>query len=132
VTDFAKAFPKIPSAGLGGLFDVPYHNATAATLLALEQVHGDVSGSERRFMAALAKVRLEAPDGRTTLDSRHRAIAPNYVWQLQGPHLVPRVTRTIPNVDPSFGGFFTSHDPPPSKTTPACRRGNPPRWARSG
>jgi branched-chain amino acid transport system substrate-binding protein len=132
VTDFAKAFPKIPSAALGGLFVVPYYNAMAATLLALEQVHGELSDGELRFMAALAKVTLDAPTGRTTLDARHRAIAPNYVWQLQGTHLVPRVIRTIPNVDPSFGGYFKPSNPPPSTATPACTRGNPPPWARSG
>lgn len=131
LTDFAKAFRRVPSAQLGGVFAVPYYDAMAATLAALDRVHGDLSGGERGFMAALAKVTLDAPNGRTTLDSRHRAIAPNYVWQLQGPSLQPRVIRTIPNVDPTFGGYFTSHDPPPSETTPACRRGNPPPWARS-
>jgi branched-chain amino acid transport system substrate-binding protein len=131
--DFAKAFRRVPSAQLGGIFAVPYYDAMAATIAALEQVHGDLSGGERRFMAALAKVTLDAPNGRTTLDSKHRAIAPNYVWQLQwqGTRLVPRVIRTIPNVDPTFGGYFTSHDPPPSETTPACKHGIPPPWARS-
>jgi hypothetical protein len=93
-------------------------------------VHGETSDDERAFMAALARVRLDAPDGSTTLDSNHEAIAPNYVWQLRGPHLVPRIIRTIPNVDPSFGGYFKPTDPPPRETTPACRRRTPTPWAR--
>ena len=94
------------------------------------EVHGDLSGGERRFMAALAKVTLDAPNGRISLDSKHLGIGPNYLWQLQGPKLKPVVIRTIPRVDASFGGYFKPTDPPPSKTTPACVKRTPPPWAR--
>ena len=99
----------------------------AATLQALDEVHGDLSGGEKRFMAALAKVTLDAPNGRISLDSKHLGIGPNYVWQLQGPKLKPVVIRTIPRVDASFGGYFKPTDPPPSETTPACVKRTPPR-----
>ena len=128
-TAFTRAFPRIPKFLLG-FFDVPYYNAMAATLQALDEVHGDLSGGERRFMAALAKVTLDAPNGRISLDSKHLAIGPNYLWQLQGPKLKPVVIRTIPRVDASFGGYFKPTDPPPSETTPACVKRTPPAWAR--
>ena len=48
----------------------------AATLQALDEVHGDLSGGERRFMAALAKVTLDAPNGRFSLDSKHLGSGP--------------------------------------------------------
>jgi hypothetical protein len=128
-TAFTHAFPTIPKS-LSGFFDVPYYNAMAATLQALDEVHGDLSGGERRFMAALAKVTLDAPNGRISLDSRHLGIGPNYLWQLQGPKLKPVVIRTIPRVDASFGGYFKPTDPPPHETTPACVKRTPPRWAR--
>jgi len=127
--EFARAFPKIPKLLLG-FFDVAYYNAMAATLQALDEVHGDLSGGEKLFMAALAKVTLDAPNGRISLDAKHLGIGPNYVWQLQGPKLKPVVIRTIPRVDASFGGYFKPTDPPPSKTTPACVKRTPPRWAR--
>jgi branched-chain amino acid transport system substrate-binding protein len=128
-TAFTRAFPRIPKGDVG-LFDVAYYNAMAATLQALDRVHGDLSGGERRFMAALAKVTLDGPNGRISLDSKHLGIGPNYLWQLQGPKLKPVVIRTIPRVDASFGGYFKATDPPPSKTTPACVKRTPPPWAR--
>jgi branched-chain amino acid transport system substrate-binding protein len=128
-TAFTHAFPRIAKS-LSGIFDVPYYDAMAATLQALDQVHGDLSGGERRFMAALAKVTLDAPNGRISLDAKHLGIGPNYVWQLQGPKLKPVVIRTIPRVDASFGGYFKPTDPPPSETTPACVKRTPPPWAR--
>ena len=102
-----------------------------AIVQALDGVHGNLSGGERAFMAALAKVKLDSPAGELTLDARHLGVAPNFVWQLRGPKLVPHVIRTIPRVDPSFGGYFKPTDPPPSPTTPACVRRTPPPWGRS-
>jgi hypothetical protein len=32
----------------------------------------------------------------------------------------------VPNVDQTFGGYFSGSDPLPSKTAPACRHGTPP------
>jgi len=126
-TDFAKHFP---DSQVTGYFDVPYYNSMTATLKALDAVDGDLSDGQRRFQAALARLELDAPNGKTKLDARHRAIAPNYLWQLQGPKLTPQVIRTIPSVPTSFGGYFTAKDPPPTLQTPACKKGNPPPWAR--
>ena len=69
---------KIPWAGT--YFDIFYHDATAATLKALAAVHGDLSGGEHRFMAALADVHLASPLGSIRLDKDHQAIASNYVY----------------------------------------------------
>lgn len=124
-----KEFPEIAKNYLGGPFDYGYYEAMAATLQALDRVHGDLSGGERRFMAALARVRLNAPNGRTTLDANHRAIAPNALFETLTPS-TGRMIRTIPRVDATFGGYFTAKDPPPSKTTPECVKRTPPAWAR--
>ena len=101
----------------------------AATLEALDASGGDLSDGERRFMAALAKVELDAPNGHIRLDRNHQAIAPNYLdrfrtWSVASPY------RTIPEVEHTFGGYFKPRDPPPSKTTPACVKRTPPPWAR--
>jgi YVTN family beta-propeller protein len=127
--EFVRAFPRIPKAEIGQ-FDVGYYNGMAAVLDALDRVHGDLSAGEKRFMTALAHVFLDSPIGRVSLDSRHQGIAPNYVWKLEGPNLVPHVIRTIPAVDPTFGGYFKPTDPAPSETTPACVKRTPPPWAR--
>jgi YVTN family beta-propeller protein len=130
IAAFTKTFRKLIPPSETGIFDTPYDDATTAALTALRDVHGDFSGGEKRLMSALARVRLDLPTGFTTLDSRHRAIAPNYVWQLQGPKLHPVVIRTIPAVSASFGGYFKPTDPPPNRSTPACVKRPPPPWAR--
>ena len=113
----------------GGAFDLFYYDAMAATLDALAAVHGDLSADEKPFMAALAHVDLNAPNGRFTPDPHRQAVGPNLVLALQWPKIAFRVLRTIPIVEPSFGGYFTAHDPPPGEQTPKCVKRTPPPWA---
>ena len=80
-------------------------------------------------MAALAKVELDAPNGHIRLGRNHQAIQPSYLVRLRTWN-IGRPYRTIPNVESTFGGYFKPNDPPPSKTTPACHKHNPPPWAR--
>jgi branched-chain amino acid transport system substrate-binding protein len=108
-----------------------YFDAMTAVLTALAQVHGDLSGGERRFQAALAKVRLDSPVGPIRLDHNRQAIAPNYLLRVQSDGS-DRTIRVLPNVDQTFGGYFHSNGPQPGRTYPACRHGHPPPWARSG
>ena len=123
LADVKKAFPGLRGTGTG--FDIYYHDAMLATVEALRAVHGDLSRREQRFMAALAHVRLDSPTGSVRLDASHQAVAPNYLRRLDG-----TLIRSIPAVEHTFGGYFTARDRPPGKTTPVCRRGNPPSWAR--
>ncbi len=129
LSDFRQAFPQLAREA-GNPFDVFYYDAMTATLRALEAVDGDVSGSGPAFMAALSRLELATPNGRTRLDADRQAIAPNYVLQFLGPGFDTRAIRTIPRVERTFGGYFRPEDRPPSKTTPACERGSPPPWAR--
>jgi hypothetical protein len=41
-----------------------------------------------------------------------------------------RTMRVVRDVEQTFGGYFEPDDPPPSRTSPACKQGNPPPWAR--
>ena len=112
-------------------FDYSYYDAMSATLQALDRVHGDLSGGERTFMAALGKVVLNAPNGRTTLGADHQAIAQNTLIQVVAPPL--RQTRDrAPSRRSTTPSAATSrrNDAPPSRTTPVCKHGNPPPWAR--
>jgi ABC-type branched-subunit amino acid transport system substrate-binding protein/streptogramin lyase/predicted Ser/Thr protein kinase len=125
VADFDRHFPEVGGGG-GTAWDVFYYDAMAATLEALTAVHSDLSQGERRFMAALARVRLDSPTGRIRLDSSRQAVGPNYLVRL--PNV--RLDRRIDGVEHTFGGYFTPHDPPPGTTTPVCKRRTPPSWAR--
>ena len=130
---FAKAFPGV-QGGTDFSFDIFYYDAMSAALQALEKAHGDVSGGERRLMAALAKVKLHSPVGLIRLDHDRQAIEPNYLLKVEktadGKFVMPTF-RVIPNVQQSFGGYFHVNEPPASWTYPTCHRANPPPWARS-
>jgi branched-chain amino acid transport system substrate-binding protein len=134
-----KAFPGLepetPLLAAQTVFPHPYYDAMAAVIKALQQVHGDLSGGERRFQAALANVRLDSPIGPIRLDQNRQAILPNYLGQYQrgsSGEVSHRTIQVVPNVDQSFGGYFHTNGPQPSRTYPPCRRGDPPAWARSG
>jgi branched-chain amino acid transport system substrate-binding protein len=128
-----KAFPdQDPSAQL--IFPIVYYDSMQAVVKALEQVHGDLSGGQRRFQAALAKVRLDSPLGPIRLDPNRQAVGANYLDQYQNATggIVQPTIRVVLNVDQTFGGYFHTNRPVPSRTYPPCRHGNPPSWARSG
>ena len=129
--EFRRAFPKLDPQFLG-IFDVDYATAMEATLRALDHAHGDLSHGEAALQAALARLRFVAPDGSPVrLDRQHQAIAPNYLWKVRKADFSnPVLYRVVPAVERTFGGYLTSHDPPPSEQTPACKRRRPPPWAR--
>src|SRR5205085_2085034 len=121
--------PKLSKLFEDTAFDLFYRDAMAATAAALDAAGGDVSGGERRLMAALAKVRLDSPLGPIRLDAQHEAIGPNYLVRFQT-WFTGRAYATVHDVDHTFGGYFGPSDPPPSESTPVCKHGNPPPWAR--
>jgi branched-chain amino acid transport system substrate-binding protein len=113
---------------------VSLRNAMEATLQALEEVDGDLSGGEARFKAALARLDLNGPTGHIRLDANHQAIAATYLNRVSRDAKgkpVLRTIRVVPNVEQTFGGYFNGTTPPPTTTTPACRRATPPPWARA-
>ncbi|MDX6402203.1 MAG: branched-chain amino acid transport system substrate-binding protein [Gaiellaceae bacterium] len=126
--DFVQAFPKLQAPD-----SVPYFEAMEALLEALARVHGDLSHRERGLMAALAKLRFDSPEGPYRVDSRHQAVTPIYLGRMQrdaNGKLVVRQTRLVPNVEQTFGGYFSGTTPAPSRTQPTCRHGHPPAWTR--
>ena len=126
------AFPRLDPAE-SGVFDTDYYGAMRGIVKALIADDGELSDGGRRFQHALARVELDLPNGHIRLNSRHQAIGPNYLMRLTRPNLTQeRLVRAIPNVEPTFGGYFTAHDPRPSFATPACSRGHVAAWARSG
>jgi branched-chain amino acid transport system substrate-binding protein len=133
MSSLGKAYPNIVALE-PSIFGIAYYDAMEAVLKGLEQVHGDLSGGERRFQTALANVQLDGPYGPIRLDANRQAIAPNYLVQWQGDGKEGYVDRTIgviTSVDQTFGGYFHTNGPLPSRTYPACHRANPPLWARS-
>jgi hypothetical protein len=110
-------------------FDLFYRDDMAATLAALDATGGDLSGGERRFMTALAKVKLDSPLGPIRLDARHEAIGSNYLARFST-WFYAKSYSIVHGVDHTFGGYFGPNDPPPGETTPTCKAGKTPPWAR--
>lgn len=127
---FAKAFPTIPAASALTPLAVSYRDGVEAVLEALEHGRGATGA---KLTAALARLELNSPAGRVRLDANRQAIAPSYLSRVATDAEGKRSLRTLsvlPNVEQTFGGYFKPGDPAPSRSTPACREGNPPPWAR--
>jgi hypothetical protein len=127
--DSATRFP-----GLQGTADLSSYDAMERVLEALRQVHGDLSHREHRFRQALVRRHFVAPNGQPMyLDGRRQAIVQTYLRRVerdaQG-KLVVRQIGVFPNVEQTFGGYFSQDTPPPSRH-PLCRRWTPPAWVSS-
>jgi branched-chain amino acid transport system substrate-binding protein len=131
LTSFGKAFPQIPSAYALNSLALAYHDGVEAALQALERSGGD--GGEA-LQHALGRLRLRgSPGGPMRLDDRRQAIVPNYLTRVvltpDGKPTVEKL-RVVPNVEQTFGGYFTPQSSPRTRTSPACRKATPPPWAR--
>ena len=105
------------------------------------RARGDRTGARRplRWRAAPegrpARAAPACADAGGTLhfDRNNHAVGSNYVIRVvKAPNgtYVPLTVGVVPNVDESFGGYFTASSPPDSETQPICRKGHVPAWAR--
>jgi branched-chain amino acid transport system substrate-binding protein len=132
VGEIKKAYPEIAPLA-SSVFVYNYYTAMEALIRGLEEVDGDISGGQKALQDALANVELDAAYGRITLDENRQAISDNYVKQIvrdQTGDGVPdvRTIRRIPEVDQSFGGFFTPASPSLDRENPKCEKKDPPPW----
>ena len=123
-------------AGLGpSVFTYGYYTAGQALVKGLEAVDGDIS-DPKALQDALAEVTLsgdEAPWGDVKLDDNRQAISDIFVKRIVKDKTgdgVPDVAtfRRIPEVDQTFGGFFSAESPAPDRQNPKCEKQDPPAW----
>jgi branched-chain amino acid transport system substrate-binding protein len=93
-----------------------------AVARALTSMNGDMS----KFRSALKGQAFTGPNGSNKLDRNRNGIAPNYVSQVKGGSL--HTVYTIPDVDQTFGGFFSAKTKSPGRSSPACVKRTPPKW----
>jgi branched-chain amino acid transport system substrate-binding protein len=115
------------------VFVLGYWSAMTGLAQALEQVHGDISGGQKSLQAALAKQVIDGPYGKISLDANRQAVFDNWVVQITPPAAgsnVPgiKTIERIPNVDQTFGGFFSPTTPAPDRSNPTCTKKTPPPW----
>ena len=123
-------------AGLGpSVFTYGYYTAGQAMIKGLEAVNGDIS-DPKKLQDALAKVTLsgdEAPYGDVKLDENRQAISNVFLKRIvkdkTGDGVADVATfRRIPEVDQTFGGFFSAETPAPDRNNPKCEKRKPPPW----
>jgi branched-chain amino acid transport system substrate-binding protein len=126
-----KWFKEIPPFG-GGVpaqaasgFVYNYFNNTWALIKALQAVKGDLSGGQKKLQQALVAVGnagIPAGYGTITLDKNRQAIQDQYTQQLvlQNGKLAAKTVQSVPKVDQSFGGTFSTSTPAPGRTFPPC------------
>ena len=104
VDAYKKAFPDgLPSPSL---FAHAYYVNTKAVLLALKEVNGDLSGGQKKFQEALAKVKFDSPTGPVSLDANRNGIANQYVTVVAKKDdgtLFNKVQSVTKNVDQTLG-----------------------------
>jgi branched-chain amino acid transport system substrate-binding protein len=115
------------------VFTLGYWSAMTALGLALTKVNGDLSNGQKALQTALATTVVQGPYGKITLDSNRQAVFDNWIVQITAPPSgsnVPGIKTIlrVPNVDQTFGGFFSPSTPAPSRTDPACTKKTPPPW----
>jgi branched-chain amino acid transport system substrate-binding protein len=104
VVDYKAAYPNgFPSPSL---FAHGYYIEAKAMLAALDKVNGDLSGNQAKFRDALAKLELDTPTGKVTLDKNRQAIADIYLTEVakaDDGHLYNKVVKVIPAVNQTLG-----------------------------
>ena len=113
-----KAFPAIPARGAINPTIVPYRDGVEALLEAFARAAAPTGAP---LLEALAAAPARLPDWAGSISTRNRqAIGPNYLSRVAAARGASRIrtVRVVPDVEQTFGGYFTAGDPPPSETTP--------------
>jgi branched-chain amino acid transport system substrate-binding protein len=105
---FVKAYKEAYPDGLPSpsLFAHGYYISTLAMLAALDQVGGDLSDGQKKFRDALAKLQLDTPTGKVSLDANRNAVADIFLTEVaeaEDGHLYNKVVKVIPQVTQTMG-----------------------------
>lgn len=104
VANYKKLFPD--GFNSPSLFAYMYYIETKAVLLALQKVNGDLSGGQKKFQAALAKISFESPTGKVGLDENRQAIVDVFITEVaqdQDGKLYNKVVKAVPQVRQTLG-----------------------------
>ena len=131
-----KAYPDLAGTA-SSVFAYGYYTAMEAVAQALEEVDGDLSDDHAKLNDALSNLELDAPLGTIKLDENRQAIMDNFLQQIGKDTTgdgVPdaKTIKTIPQVDQTFGGFFSPDTPSPDRENPKCEKADPPSWTKQG
>lgn len=127
VKAYQDGFPADKRFASPSLFATNYYNAFKALAIAMDKVGGDVSDGGAKLRAELAKVELDAPNGKIKLDDNRQAIATTFITEvaeLPNGELTNKFVRTVPDVSQTLGLSADAFKAVglPSRTNPECKR----------
>jgi branched-chain amino acid transport system substrate-binding protein len=104
-----------------------YYNDFNAVFEVLNKIKGDLSDGHKKFREELAKLELDAPNGKIKLDQNRQAIGTNFITEvveLPNGDLVNKAVKTVADVKQTLG--FTPEQFAklglPSRTNPECKK----------
>ena len=124
---YQDSFPADKRFAAPSLFATNYYNAFNALKIAMEKVNGDLADGGTKLRAELAKVELDAPNGKITLDSNRQAIAANFITEvaeLANGDLTNKYIKILPGVGQTLGMSADAFKAVglPSRTNPECKK----------
>jgi branched-chain amino acid transport system substrate-binding protein len=124
---YQDAFPADKRFATPSLFATNYYNAFNALKIAMEKVNGDLSDGGAKMRAELAKVELDAPNGRIALDGNRQAIGANFITEvaeLPNGDLTNKYIKSLPGISQTLGMSAEAFKAVglPSRTNPECKK----------
>ena len=126
VKAYQDAFPADKRLPSPSLFGVGYHVNTLAMIAGLNEVKGDLSGGQKKFHAALSKLKVKTPLGEISLNENRQASGSVFVTEVSANAdgtlsnkmvaRVDNVTQTLGMTPDAFRAMGL-----PSRTTPDCK-----------
>ena len=126
VKAYQDGFPADKRLPSPSLFGVGYHVNTLAMIAGLNEVNGDLSGGQKKFHAALSKLKLKTPLGEISLNENRQASGSVFVTEVSANAdgtlsnkmvaRVDNVTQTLGMTPDAFRAMGL-----PSRTTPDCK-----------
>jgi branched-chain amino acid transport system substrate-binding protein len=124
---YQSSFPADKRFTSPSLTGTAYYNDFNAVFQVLNDIKGDLSDGHKKFREGLAKIELDAPNGKIKLDQNRQAVGTNFITEvveLPNGDLVNKAMKVIPDVKQTLG--FTPEQFAklglPSRTNPECKK----------
>jgi len=124
---YQDSFPADKRFTSPSLTGTAYYNDFNAVFQVLNDIKGDLSDGHKKLREGLAKLELDAPNGKIKLDQNRQAVGTNFITEvveLPNGDLVNKAMKVIPDVKQTLG--FTPEQFAklglPSRTNPECKK----------
>jgi len=124
---YQSSFPADKRFTSPSLTGTAYYNDFNAVFTVLNKINGDLSDGHKKFREEMAKLELDAPNGKIKLDQNRQAVGTNFITEvveLPNGDLVNKAVKLVPDVKQTLN--FTPEQFAklglPSRTNPECKK----------